>query len=121
MSDERYPPEMPMLGASSPDTTQDQQHVSDGQDGGRDNDSIIMSDERYPMEMPTFSVSSPDTTQSQQQAPDSQDGGQGALEEPFRGITFSSLARFFDGQMQGPIHPQHQQYWIIRNLKTLSR
>jgi hypothetical protein len=75
ISDERYPPEMPTLSASSPDTTQDQQHVSDGRDEGRDNDGIIMSDEHYPFEMPTFSASVLNMLQSQQQAPEGQDGG----------------------------------------------
>ncbi|KAI9866925.1 MAG: hypothetical protein M1813_000322 [Trichoglossum hirsutum] len=70
MSDERSPPEMPILSASSPDTTQSQQH---GQDGGQDNDSIIMSDELYSMEMPTFSASSPNTTQKY--VSNGQDGG----------------------------------------------
>jgi hypothetical protein len=62
MSDELYPMEVPTFSASSLGMTQ--KHVSNGQDGGRDNDSIIMSDELYLMEVPIFSISSLNTTQN---------------------------------------------------------
>ncbi|KAH0553082.1 hypothetical protein GP486_006723 [Trichoglossum hirsutum] len=119
MSNKRYPPEMPISSASSPDMTQNQQHVSNGQDGGRDNDSIIMSDELYPMEVPTFSASSPNTTQNQQQAPDSQDEGQDTPEEPLRTITLTSplLARHFADQMQNPVPYQQQRHLVVGNLQ----